>query len=204
MKFRSLIRSGLPLAVAAMALTPYAQAAEKLQYIDDEISVTLRDGPRNDAAYLGVVRSGDQVTLIESLGPESFAKVRTANGTEGWVTARFLTDEPAAKDQLDRLRQDLKTAQNRIASLEGSLTDAEAGLEKARPALELAQENDRLRNEIAELQRASEEVKAQYNEQKARRKTMLTSAGLIGAGILGGLILPWLGRTGRRRRYSDF
>jgi len=130
--------------------------------------------------------------------------VRTANGTEGWITARFLSDEPAAKDQLDSTKQALKTAEGRIKELEEALGEARNRLDKARPALELAQDNDRLKGEITELQRASQEVEARFNEQKARRKTMLTSAGLIGAGVLGGLILPWLGRTGRRRRYSDF
>ncbi|TJY58214.1 TIGR04211 family SH3 domain-containing protein [Sinimarinibacterium sp. CAU 1509] len=193
----------LPLLLSAV-LAPAVHAAEKTQYIDDEISVTVRDAPRNDGGYLGVIKSGDRVTVLESLGPESFARVRTASGTEGWITARFLSDEPAAKDQLDSTKQALNTAEARIKELEQALGQAQGSLDKARPALELAQDNDRLKGEIAELQRASEEVKARFNEQKARRKTMLTSAGLIGAGVLGGLILPWLGRTGRRRRYSEF
>ncbi len=188
----------------ALLAMPTLAAAEKLQYIDDEISVTVRDAPRNDATYLGVVKSGDRVTLIESLGPQSFAKIRTENGTEGWVTARFLTDEPAAKDALSSVRRELSQAQSRIRSLETDLKTAQSELQKARPALELATENDRLRAQITELQRGAEEVRQRYNEQKARRRTMLTGAGLVGAGILGGLILPWLGRHSRRRRRGDF
>ncbi|MDD3761905.1 MAG: TIGR04211 family SH3 domain-containing protein [Nevskiales bacterium] len=188
----------------ALLAMPTLAAAEKLQYIDDEISVTVRDAPRNDATYLGVVKSGDRVTLIESLGPQSFAKIRTENGTEGWVTARFLTDEPAAKDALISVRRELSQAQSRIRSLETDLKTAQSELQKAGPALELATENDRLRAQITELQRGAEEVRQRYNEQKARRRTMLTGAGLVGAGILGGLILPWLGRHSRRRRWGDF
>jgi SH3 domain protein len=207
MKFSSQRRTSSPFSIPlllAAVLSPALHAAEKTQYIDDEISVTVRDAPRNDAGYLGVVRSGDRVTVLESLGPESFARVRTDSGTEGWITARFLSDDPAAKDQLGSTQQALNTAEGRIKELEQALSQAQGSLDKARPALELAQDNDRLKGEIAELQRASEEVKARYNEQKARRKTMLTSAGLVGVGVLCGLILPWLGRTGRRRRYGDF
>ena len=162
-------RTALTLA-PLLALAATVATAESQRYIDDEIAVTVRAGPSNNADYLGVVRSGDEVTLIESMGPESFARIRTASGTEGWVTARFLTETPAA----------------------------------LKPAAELAEDNAALRARIAELERDNAEVVQRYSEQKSRRKNMLTAAGLIGAGVLGGLVLPWLGRSTRRRRYSDF
>ena len=73
-----------------------------------------------------------------------------------------------------------------------------------KPAAELAEDNAALRARIAELERDNAEVVQRYSEQKSRRKNMLSAAGLIGAGVLGGLVLPWLGRSTRRRRYSDF
>mgnify|MGYP000566031803 FL=1 len=75
-------RTALTLA-PLLALAATVATAESQRYIDDEIAVTVRAGPSNNADYLGVVRSGDEVTLIESMGPESFARIRTASGTEG-------------------------------------------------------------------------------------------------------------------------
>lgn len=189
---------------ALLLLVPVLASAQKQQYIDDEITVTVRDAPRNDATFLGTVRSGDRVTVLESLGPQSFAKIRTTDGREGWITARFLTDEPAARDAFEGVRRELSQAQTRIKSLERDLAQAQNDLQKARPALELAQENDRLRAQIVELERGAEQIEQRFNEQKARRRTMLTGAGLVGGGTLLGLILPWIGRNSRRRRWGDF
>ena len=166
---------------ALLLLVPVLASAQKQQYIDDEITVTVRDAPRNDATFLGTVRSGDRVTVLESLGPQSFAKIRTTDGREGWITARFLTDEPAARDAFDGVRRELNQAQTRIKSLERDLAQAQSDLQMARPALELAQENDRLRAQIVELERGAEQIEQRFNEQKARRRTMLTGAVVLAA-----------------------
>lgn len=190
--------------IAAALLLPAAAVAQKQQYIDDEISVSVRDAPSNDATYLGIVKSGDRVTVLESLGPQSFAKVRTEDGREGWITARFLTDEPAAGVALEGVRKELTQAQAKIRTLERELATAQGELQKARPALELAGENDQLRAQIDGLQRSAAEVERRFNEQKAWRRTMLTGGALVGAGVILGLLLPWIGRTSRRRRWGDF
>lgn len=196
-----------PLIALLVALAPFVPpvaAQERQQYISDEITLAMRDAPRNDATYLGNVKSGDRVTVIESLGQQSFAKVRTSDGREGWITARYLTNEPAARTALNGVRSELNEARARIRDLEGQLGKAQSSLDEARPALELAGDNDRLRAQIDSLQRGVQEAEQRFNEQKARRRTMLTGAALVGAGVLFGLILPLMLRSSRRRRWGDF
>ena len=193
------------LMIALALAMPVAQAdSGKTQYITDDVSVTLRETPSNDGNLLGVLRSGQKVTLIESLGEQSFARVRTSDGREGWMTARYLSNTPAAKDRLQQLQSDLDTARNEIKSLQDELKSAQARLDKARPAFELSQENDRLKSELSANQAAADAARQQFDHERARRTTLLTGAGLLTGGVVLGLVLPSLMQSRRRRRYGDF
>ena len=190
--------------LAALLQMPFAmaQSAGKQQYISDEISVTIRQKPSNDAESLGVVKSGARVSVLESLGGDSFTHIRTADGRDGWITSRFLSDQPAAKDQLTQLRQQVEQAHAQAQSLQHDLDAAQQQLAKAKPALEMAGENDKLRATIAQREQQVGALEQHFDAEKARRETLATGAVLVGGGIFVGLILPWLG--GRKKRRSDF
>ena len=190
--------------LAALLQMPFAMAQSpgKQQYISDEISVTIRQKPSNDAESLGVVKSGARVSVLESLGGDSFTHIRTADGRDGWITSRFLSDQPAAKDQLTQLRQQVEQAHAQAQSLQHDLDAAQQQLAKAKPALEMAGENDKLRATIAQREQQVGALEQQFDAEKARRETLATGAVLVGGGIFVGLILPWLG--GRKKRRSDF
>ena len=190
--------------LAVLLQMPFAmaQSAGKQQYISDEISVTIRQKPSNDAESLGVVKSGARVSVLESLGGDSFTHIRTSDGRDGWITSRFLSDQPAAKDQLTLLHQQLDQAHTQTQSLQHDLDAAQQQLAKAKPALEMAGENDKLRATIAQREQQVGALEQQFDAEKARRETLATGAVLVGAGIFVGLLLPWLG--GRKKRRSDF
>ncbi|QHS10593.1 TIGR04211 family SH3 domain-containing protein [Sinimarinibacterium sp. NLF-5-8] len=201
---KTLSPSFAALALALSGFTFCAQAAPSQQYISDQITVVVRDAPRNDATFLSSIKSGDRVTVLETLGDQSFAKIRTGDGRTGWIIARYLTPEPVARTIVNDVRRELTEAQSRIRDLEARLGQTRASLEKARPALELAGDNERLREQVDGLQRSLKETEQRYGVEKERRRTMLTGAGLAGAGIVLGLILPWLLRSNKRRRWGDF
>jgi len=191
--------------LAGLLLPALATAQTGRQYyISDDITVTLRDEPRNDAPPAGTLKSGARVTVLQSLGPESFARVRTPEGREGWMTARFLSTQPAAKERYVEAQQALDAARKRIETLERELNAAQQQLGLAKPAFELARENDTLKTSIAELQQANAGIKQRYDAERARRKTLVTGAALIGGGVLLGLLLPWIGSGRKKRRYGDF
>lgn len=179
-----------------------AEPEGQQQYISDDISVTIRQKPSNDALSLGVVKSGARVTVLDSLGADSFAHIRTADGRDGWITARFLSAQPAAKEQMLQLKQQLEQVHGQTQSLQRELDSAQQQLAKARPALEMAGENDKLRADIARREQQVSELERQFDGERARRDTLATGAGLVGGGIILGLLLPWIGT--RKRRYSDF
>lgn len=172
-------------------------------FVSDEITLSVRERPSNEAGTIALVSSGEPVTMLRSLGEQSFAEIRTEDGLTGWVTARYLTDRPAARDQLDAMRNSLDTARRRIADLEARLAAAQRRLQELQPAFELQADNDRLRQQIADQQRSSEQLLKRYDEEKARRQTLIMGALLVGGGVLAGLVLPWIGGVRRRRSYGD-
>jgi SH3 domain protein len=194
----------VPLLLALSLIAPLADAEGASQYITDDVSVTLREAPRNDAASIGVLHSGDKVTVLESLGEQSFARVRTGGGAEGWMTARYLSGQPAAKDRLSQMKADLDSARSQVKSLQGELKSAKAQLDSVRPAFELSQENTRLKSELAAKEQAMAAAVQRFDSERARRATLIAGAGLLSGGVILGLLLPWLLQNRRRRRYGDF
>ncbi|HUP91218.1 MAG TPA: TIGR04211 family SH3 domain-containing protein [Solimonas sp.] len=202
MMIRTLLLA-LALGPCLLGSAPAAAQAGREQYISDEISVTIRQEPRSDAPSLGVLKSGAKVTVLEVLGADSFARIRTPDGREGWITARFLSTQPAAKDRTNAIRAELDQARERAQALEKELALAREQLSRAQPALELAQDKERLQAQIVQLEQHSAQLTSRYDAESARRRTLATGAGLIVGGVFLGLVLPWLA-SGRRRRYSEF
>ncbi|MFI4980330.1 MAG: TIGR04211 family SH3 domain-containing protein [Nevskiales bacterium] len=200
--WKFLAQSTCAFAVLLQAPFAWAQSAGRQEYISDEISVTIRQKPTNDSESLGVIKSGARVSVLETLGPDSFAHIRTSDGRDGWITSRFLSEQPAAKDQLTQLKQQLDQAHTQAQSLQRDLDTAQQQLAKAKPALEMAGENDKLRATIVQREEQVGALERQFDAEKARRETLVTGGILVGGGIFVGLILPWLG--GRKKRRSDF
>lgn len=195
--------SAAPLSLLCLCLALAGPAqAEAPRYVSDEITLSVRDAPRNDAGFIGLVRSGEAVTLLESLGEQSFARIRLANGSEGWVASRYLSETPAARSQLDALRGELAEAEARGRALDQQVADLRGQLEQARPAMEMARENQALQATIDQLQADRAAIIARFDAAESRRRMLITGASLLGGGLLAGLLLPLLLR-GRRRR-GDF
>jgi SH3 domain protein len=180
-----------------------AAAEGRPAYISDDVSVVIRDKADNNAGTIGSLKSGAHITVLETLGTDSFARIRTDDGREGWITARYISDQPAAREQLGSLRQQLDQAHAQAEALQSSLNTAQEQLARVKPALEHADEFDRKRADLDQREQHLGELERGYDQEAARRETLISGAVLVGAGILLGLLLPWLG-GGRKRRHSSF
>ncbi|NKF21134.1 TIGR04211 family SH3 domain-containing protein [Solimonas marina] len=194
----------LPLLFCLAFFTSVVYAQSGAQYITDDMSVSLRDKPSNDGQLLGILHSGDKVSVLQSLGEQSYAQIKTSDGTEGWVPTRYLSSQPAAHDRAQQLKSELDDANSKIKTLQDQLDTAKAELQKARPALELSQENEQLKSQIKAKEQSLDAAQARYDQERARRATLITGAAVLGVGLLIGLILPALLQGRRRRRYGDF
>jgi SH3 domain protein len=143
--------------VLCLMLTAAIPARAETRWISDVLTVPLRSGPSNAHRILHRgLPSGTPLEVLSVDEASGFAHVRTANGTEGWVTAQYLVSQPIARDRLEAatrrvqaLERELGERGKRLAEVTTKSSDAAAANEA------LATQAQRLEAELAELKRTS-------------------------------------------------
>jgi SH3 domain protein len=132
-------------------------ASAATMYVSDQFTVPLRRGPSNSHKILHAgLPSG---TALEVLGEDAaagFTRVRTSNGTEGWIPTQYLSAQPVARDRL-------AAADRRVDSLEAQLKNLRQSDSRAN---ELGKQTEKLQAELAEVRRMSATSIANYEENK--------------------------------------
>ncbi len=136
-------------------LPPSAAAGSK--YITD-VEITLRTGQGIDHKILAMVKSGQEVEVVEE-GNE-WTRVRLSNGIEGWVLSRFLTDAKPSSILLEELRQ----------KHEALLAHADAPLKEI---IRLQGANKTLQSELAAREKELNQVKESYEALQKESEELL-------------------------------
>jgi SH3 domain protein len=109
-------------AICLLACAVGSAQAQDIRYITDILQLGLhRAQDTSDSPFQNLV-SGTEVTVLERV--PNFARVRTADGEEGWVKSAFLVSEKPAQLRVAELEQE-------IAELEHALADAVANRDAA-------------------------------------------------------------------------
>ncbi len=214
-------------AILLLGLAVVLPAGAETRYVSDVLYISLREAPEDGARVLRIVKSG---TPLEVLGNEDgYVHVRTSDGLEGWAKAKFLVDEPIARDKLQAAEERVVALEKKGAELRKTVEDlrsrlAEAErerkrLDSARARLEdelarlrklaaepvaLAEENQRLKARNAQIEQELHRLQAEVSQlrDQTRRDWFLAGAGVLGTGLLIGLILPRI-RWRRHREWLD-
>jgi len=202
-------------ALLALLVSLGASAADRVRYVNDHLIITLRSGQGDEYRVLKSLPSGTKLELLEEKG--DFARVKTADGAEGWVRKWYLSDTPTAQLLLDdaqlkaqrlesenkRLQVDNKDLTQARNSLQQKLTDLkhryttlvtenEKLKDVAGRPMELENENKRL---TADMEKTRAENIRLDNENRTLRnssvqKWFMAGTGTLAVGIILGLILP--------------
>lgn len=168
----------------------WAQAGST-RYISDETAITLREDKGMNAPVSALLKSGTKVELVEEDSASGYSRVRVGPGREGWVLARYLSTEPAARERLAAMQSQFAEQQAVVRRLEG--------------------ENARLRDEAAARSRAPAPAAAVGGDAPvdaaaaaggSEAAVMVTGAGLFVAGLLAGVLIPLVVRGRPRRRWG--
>lgn len=161
--------------LASVATFPEIGAAQTKAWVSGDRVLNLRTGAREDDRAIGVLRTGDEVTLLSRDG--GWAKVRDAREREGWVLGAYLQSEPpralVLEQRLESLREELETSRQEVEALQAEnekLTAAD-------------QERE---TEIQRLTRDNLELRA-----GERWPFLIAGASILGVGVLVGIILHW-------------
>jgi SH3 domain protein len=187
-------------------------------YVSEIIEITLRTGPGIDHKVIAMVRSGVELTVLESGG--EWTRVRLPNGKEGFVLNRFLTSKKpsemllreleqkyqALEMKTDSLREDHDTQKDENQKLLAELTNKEEMLANLTKSYEtLRQESadflslkENHENTATQLTEAKEKAQ-KYEEALTRiQKRQIFRWVLTGAGIL--LVGFLIGMSSRRQK----
>ena len=191
--------------------------ATPTQWISDMQLVPLRSGPSSGYRIVSKgLPSGTALEVLQLDTASGYARVRTANGTEGWIETQYLVSEPVARDKLEStqhrvetLEQQLKergknisdlTSQGQSASadrdalthhvneLEGELADLKS---ISGEAIALHDRNTELTELNDRLRKQVDELVAEVQdlEDGREQRNLWIGAALIGLGLAAGVLL---------------
>lgn len=208
-----------------LSLFAVGQAVAETRYITDQAEFTLRRGESTRHKIIRMLPSGEPVEVIESNSESGYSKVRTEDGTVGYLLSRQLLTEPTARNRLAGFEAKLADLQQAPDQLAAQLSQLQSAHEKLTSDYDdLQRERDQLEEELATIRYASANVTQITQERSELRKSVsdlsrqvadlqqengdlknqttqhwfLIGAAVVIGGILIGLILPHL-RFQRRK-----
>ena len=135
-----------------LILTSGLTSAETM-FVSDRMEITLRTGPGSHRKIIAMLKSDEALDVQET--ENEWSRVLLANGKEGWVISRFLTNDPPSRIVLQTLKQEHDQLLTEIADLRQTKTVLTS--EKENFSTELKQNKNRL----AELSRSFETLKTE-------------------------------------------
>ena len=140
--------SALILALLLFVGTWAGVARAETAYVTDMLQLGVHGAPDTSDTAFTFLKSADSVEVLER--NLFYARVRIADGREGWVRTTFLVDEPpprlrveTVENERDRTAADLEKLRGRfnqqkskLSELEGKLSVNEAGVRAEQEELE--------------------------------------------------------------------
>ena len=184
-----------------------ASAAALQRYVSDEIYTFLRRGPGKQYRIIGSIKAGEPVTQLALSDDGKYAKVRDSKQREAWIVASELQENPSFRSQHEQVQQQVTVLNDKLANIDSvqarELKQKSAQLIENEQALTQAQEKLASQGEeLAQLRAENDKLNASLGTRKQEQiYRWLKEGGMIaGAGLLIGLIIPYLPRPRRSQR----
>lgn len=168
------------------------------RYISDETAITLREDKGMNSPVAALLKSGTKVELIEEDTASGYSRVKVGPGREGWVLARYLSTEPAARERLAAMQSQFAEQQAQVRKLENDNARLREAVATARSRAAPASSA----NAAQPAEGAEDADEAASASGRSDSAIMVTGAGLFVAGLLAGVLIPLVTRAKPRRRWN--
>ena len=196
-----------------------APAQADRSYATDTCSVPVQSGAAPQYKILRMVGSGTPLEVLEP-NTQGYTKVRTPEGTVGWIMTQYLMTQPSARSRVGQLEARVAALESENRALKGetetldatraaaSRCDEElAAIRRtASRALALDEENRRLQQEVATARERQEQLERENAtlRDQSHRNWFVAGAGAVLGGVLCGLVIPSVAARRRKRRWDQF
>lgn len=190
---------------AAEPATPDSQGVQR--YVSDEIYTFLHRGPGKQYRIVGSIKAGEPVTQLALSEDGKYARIRDSRQRDAWIIASELQVSPSFRAQQAQAQQQITELNDKLANIDSvqarELKEKSARLSQSEQALKQAEEKlASQESELTQLKAENEKLNASLGTRKQEQiYRWLKEGGMIaGAGLLVGLLIPYLPRPRRRQR----
>lgn len=180
------------------------EAPDNTRWVSDNLSSYVRSGPTDGYRIVGTLSSGQQVQLLAT--QDNYSQVRSANGNAVWIPSSDLQSVPGHAERVPQLEQQVAQLSEELAGINGTWEARVQGMQEtldARKTLidELQTARTAVDAELTIVHSQLREAQAQLGaeQQQVLMRYMVYGGGIAGAGLLLGLVLPALLRSGKKR-----
>lgn len=193
----------LTLVLGTLAVNAHAQE-DAQRWVSDQLPTYVRSGPTDGYRIVGTLESGEPVTLLGQ--QNDYSRVRSQNGDVVWLPSRYLQDAPSARSRLPELQARVDELTAKLDGInqewEQRVADMKVTLDERGQRIEMLEaRNQELSSAYSEAQKTVRGLEARLDTQKQDllMRYFMYGAGVAGAGLLVGLIVPHLPRRRKRR-----
>jgi SH3 domain protein len=204
--------------VSILVLLATCSLAEaRVGYVTDSIDVPLRSGESERSKIVKMLPNGMSLNVLGDNTENGYTYVQAANGAEGYILTRYISNEPSARNQLEAAVKKLEALQEENKQLKASqVNHQEVGKERdklsaelselqqtAANAIQLKQQRDQLQERVVTVERELQQLKRENQAlaDSTNQDWFLYGGGLALFGVLLGFILP---KISWRRRSSGW
>ncbi|MFM2483214.1 TIGR04211 family SH3 domain-containing protein [Celerinatantimonas sp. YJH-8] len=195
----------LLLSVLALGVSASTFAAQR--YITNDLFIYMHSGPGNNYRIVGTVNAGEAVNELEYDSDSQFAHIHIIDsGKDGWIEADKLSNTVSLDAQLKQNQTQLQQTQQQLKQLKAETQQTEQSKSETIDQLQQQlstekQQTTQLHQQLSTIMAENKKLSSQLSsiQENVQMQWLLRGGMVAGAGLILGLIIPYLPRRKKHK-----